>query len=222
MTQRQQWGLLGSLAVVYLIGLGVLAGVISERIRFDTVRARSLRRLEDATARARAGAMEREKELQTTAPSATLVTDIGAGGARWRVYVQTIDAALKAGDVSTAERAWREAYGAALRTRAWRPLVEVGDAAVRIGALDGRRSMHVGRARELYLAALIRARADRSAEGAIRVAESFHALGDPDLVEHCLVIAESLGAGADNPSIVRLRALSRRALDMSLTPRLEP
>jgi 5-carboxymethyl-2-hydroxymuconate isomerase len=130
-----------------------------------------------------------------------------------------VDAALAQQDVSTAQRAWREAHAAALRTRAWRPLVEVGDAVIRIGRVDGYRPAYAAQAREAYMAALVRARAGRSVEGVLRVAESFAALGDHHLVDQCLAIAEGLGANADHEVIVRLR---HRGLDVRATPRFEP
>jgi hypothetical protein len=222
MTRRQQWGILGSVTVVYLVGLGLLAGVISERWRFDTVRTGILRHLDEVTTRARAHAMAREQEIQRiTPPSAAPVATVADRPRTWSMYVEVMDHALAQRDLSAAERAWREAYGAAVRTRAWRPLVEVGDAAVRIGAVDGTRGPYVSRARELYLAALTRARADRSIDGVVRVAEAFSALGDHSIVERCLVIAEGLGASADSETIARLRELGHRALDVRATPRVE-
>lgn len=223
MTRRRQWGMLGALTVIYLVGLGLLAGIVSERWRFDAVRTTILRQFDDATTRARAHAMVREQEIQRmTPPSAAPLATVAERPRTWSMYIELMDHALTQRDLTAAERAWREAHGAALRTRAWRPLIEVGDAAVRIGAVDGARGPYVSRARELYLAALTRARADRSIDGVVRVAEAFSALGDHGIVERCLVIAEGLGASADREAIARLRELGYRALDVRATPRIEP
>lgn len=222
MSNRRQWGILGALSVVYLAGLGLLAGIISERLRFDTVRTGILRQLDDATTRTRAHAMAREREIQRVpSPSAAPVATVVDRPRTWNMYLQVMDHAVAQRDLTTAERAWREARGEALRTRGWPPLIQVGDAAVRISALDGRRGVYVSRARDLYLAALTRARADRSIEGVVQVAQSFSALGDHHIVEQCLVIAEGLGASADSETIARLRELSYRALDVRATPRIE-
>jgi hypothetical protein len=222
MTRRRQWGILGALTVIYLVGLGLLAGVVSERWRFHGVRIGILRQLDEATTRARAHAMAREQEVQRiTPPSAGPAATIADRPRTWSMYVEVMDHALAQRDLSTAERAWREAHGTASRTRAWRPLIEVGDAAIRVGALDGRRRVYVSRARDLYLAALTRARADRSIDGVVHVAESFSALGDHHIVEQCLVIAEGLGASADSDTVARLRELGHRALDVRATPRIE-
>lgn len=220
MTRRRQWLILGVLTGVYVIGLGVLGGIVSERFRFDDVRTNVLRRLEQATHRARAHAMAWEKEVQRVPPaSATPATEPGHRPPVWAAYLEMVDAALAQHDVRTAVRAWREAHAAALRTRAWRPLAEVGDAVIRIGRADGYRPGYVAQARETYMAALVRARAGRSVEGVLRVAESFAALGDLHVVDQCLSIAEGLGANADHEVIVRLR---HRALDVRATPRFEP
>jgi hypothetical protein len=132
------------------------------------------------------------------------------------------ETALSQRDLTAAERALREAHVAALRTRTWRPLIEVGDAAIRLSAADASRSAHVTRARELYLAALTRARADRSIDGVLQVAEAFQGIGDHRVVEQCLLVAERLGASADSEVVVRLRALTEEALDVRAAPRLEP
>ena len=50
-------------------------------------------------------------------------------------------------------------------------------------------------AREAYLTALIRARRDRSVDGALRSAEAFRQLGDRAVVEQSLHIAGQLAAG---------------------------
>ena len=56
MTRRRQWAILGTLTAIYLVGLGVLAGIASERVRFDAVRTSLVRQFAEATQRARAHA----------------------------------------------------------------------------------------------------------------------------------------------------------------------
>jgi hypothetical protein len=73
-------------------------------------------------------------------------------------------------------------------------LAAVGDAALRVADAAGQRSAGASRARDLYMAALIRARAERSAEGVLLLADAFDALGDREVAEQCLIIAEGLGA----------------------------
>jgi hypothetical protein len=223
MSRRHQWSILGAVAGVYLVALGLLTGVVSERFRFDGMRATILRQFDEATQRARGHAMAWEQEIQKSAgPAATPRTETIEKGVSWGTYLEMADTALAQRDLRTADRALREAHVAALRTRAWRPLVEVGDAAIRLGAVDTQRGTHVTRARELYLAALTRARADRSVDGVLQVAEAFHGIGDHRVVEQCLLVAERLGADVESEAIVRLRTLTEEALDVRAAPRLEP
>jgi hypothetical protein len=93
-----------------------------------------------------------------------------------------VEPALAGPDLSRAVRAWREAYIAALASRRWEPLVAAGDAALGLDAPAG----PAGRtfreeARQAYLGALFRARAQRDVEGMARAAESFDRLGDAEV-----------------------------------------
>jgi hypothetical protein len=106
--------------------------------------------------------------------------------------LEAVDQALRSGDLTAAERAWRDAHGLAAMGREWRPLADIGDAALRIGDAAGQRAPYVSRAREAYLAALVRARADRSREGLTRIRHAFRVLGDHDLAQQCAIIADSL------------------------------
>jgi hypothetical protein len=223
MSRRYQWSILGAFAGVYLVALGLLTGVASERFRFDGVRTSILHQLDEAAQRARERAMAWERDIQrNTPPAATPRTEASDHAVSWAAYLEMADAALGQRDLASADRAWREAHASAVRTRAWRPLVEVGDAAIRLGAVDASHGPYVARARDLYLAALNRARAERSVDGVLQVAEAFHAIGDHRVVEQCLLVAERLGAGAENATIVRLRVLAREALDARPAPRIEP
>ena len=73
-----------------------------------------------------------------------------------------------------------------------------------------------------HMAALSRARADRSVEGVRHVAEAFEALGDPAIVEQCLIIAEGLGASRYSDEDARLRALAGRVTVPGAANRIEP
>jgi hypothetical protein len=103
-----------------------------------------------------------------------------------------VDEALARGDVTQAIYRWRDAYGAALRSRRWDAMVAVGDAARRIDALarpDGVPSGFRAEARQAYLQALFRARAAASPEGLARAAEAFAALGDAEMAAQARTIA---------------------------------
>jgi hypothetical protein len=120
------------------------------------------------------------------------VSDKGLARARpsWQTHLERFDAAL-AVDRSKAARAWQDAWGAALATRQWEPLIAVGDAALRdresAAALHGPRAA----ARQAYMAALFRARAKGSQEGMQRAAAAFAVLGDVDAAEGARRMAEA-------------------------------
>ena len=98
----------------------------------------------------------------------------------WQRQLARVDQALATGNASAAIYAWREAYGAALRSRRWEALAAVGDAGARIEALMGSTGRYRPETRQAYLSALFRARAAGSAEGVQRAAAGFEALGDQD------------------------------------------
>jgi hypothetical protein len=110
----------------------------------------------------------------------------------WQAHVAVVDRALAVADVSGAVRAWHDAYGAALASGQWEALVEVGDAFVRIGDAAASAAGSRSNARQAYLAALVRAQRDGSADGARRVARAFEALGDHAVAAQCGRIASRL------------------------------
>lgn len=222
MTRKRQWMIPGVLGAMYLVGLGALVGITNERFQFAAVRSGILRDLDETAQRPRGDAMAREYDGQRAAAAAASPATATTTPVTWDRHLEAMDAALKLRNVAAADRAWRDAHAAALRTRAWRPLVDVGDAAVRIGAVGLHRQLYVSRARDLYVGALGRARADRSVEGVLHVAESFQALGDHGIVDQCLIIAEGLGAPRDHDTMSRLRALMPRVVELRAMPRLEP
>jgi hypothetical protein len=110
----------------------------------------------------------------------------------WTVRVGLVDDALGEGNLSRAFYEWREAYGDAFRSGSWEALAGVGDAAMRIEGVAGQRSGYRAEARRVYLAALLRARAQGSAAGADRVAEAFDRLGDHEMARQARVISAKL------------------------------
>jgi hypothetical protein len=103
-----------------------------------------------------------------------------------------LDKALAVGNISVAERSWHDAYSAALASRRWEALIQVGDASLRIGMASRERKVGEARARQLYLSALFRARSQRSVDGVLRATEAFALLGDHAVVEQGLRMAEQL------------------------------
>ncbi|MFQ5881845.1 MAG: hypothetical protein ACE5I9_05165 [Candidatus Methylomirabilales bacterium] len=120
----------------------------------------------------------------------------GAEDAAWTTHIRRVHEALAEKDISGAEWAWHYAYVAALRSRSWEDMVEVGDAALRIGEAAGFRQGSADRARQSYLVALIRARFQESLDGVLRTAQAFAALGDREAVDQSLQIAKGLAARA--------------------------
>jgi hypothetical protein len=199
---RLQWdsgkeGLMKRSGVVVLgglLGLGVLVGIVTERIRFDGVRTQ----LANARRAHPARMMTLERDARTPSASSGAPT----------VPLKAVDHALSNGDIAGAERAWRHAYSVATWSHQWRALADLGDAAIRIGDAAGQRGQYVPRAREAYFAALIRARADRSREGVTRMRHAFRVLGDHELAQQCAIIAESLPAREVNTTPVGARSAS--------------
>ena len=122
----------------------------------------------------------------------------------WADAIKRTDNALERGDIRDAVRAWRDAYLAAFASRRWEGMIELGDAALRIGALAPPRRHWEPRAREAYMAALFRARSEQSVEGVLRAAEGFGALNDRQVVDLGVRIARGL-AGHDAQTAGRVR-----------------
>jgi hypothetical protein len=130
--------------------------------------------------------------------------------AAWVAPLETMNQAIERGDLSSAELAHREAYRAAIASRRWEALLDVGDAALQIGEATRSRKALETEARRLYLSALLRARAEHSLDGVLRATEAFARLGDRDVVEQGLNIARGL-AGSDPEALARVRALAERS-----------
>ena len=111
---------------------------------------------------------------------------------RWAADVREVDEALATGDSSTALRAWHSACLEALGSQRWEPMLDVGDAALRIGEATGFTAAFTAKARQAYHVGLYRAHKDGAADGVRRVGEAFAAMGDRAAVEQCANIAERL------------------------------
>ncbi len=149
---------------------------------------------------------------------AVALTDAVAGHAvaakpqmDWKAQLAKVDEAVGTNEVALAVLRWPEAYAAALRSRHWEGLVAVGDAYRRLGDLGGFREAAEAKAREIYLAALFRARQEASLDGVLRVAEAFAELGDAVVVEQCLRAARPLAEQTrDERADLRVRAFAER------------
>jgi hypothetical protein len=112
----------------------------------------------------------------------------------WAAQLRAMDEALARGDVRAAQAAWREAYAAAHVGRGWPGMLAVGDAALRLGHDAGATEIYAGRARRVYLTALLRARRQGSLDGVLAAGEAFGRLGDREVVQQALAVATDLAA----------------------------
>lgn len=149
--------------------------------------------------------------LAASEAAASHLNPLAAPTAPWAAHIREVDEALAEKNVGVAERAWQEAYLAALGGRGWEGLIAVGDAARRIAAVADPRSAPEAKVLQTYLVALVRARQQRSLDGVLRTGEAFASLGDREVVDLCIRIAESLAAQLrDARARSRLRALKER------------
>jgi hypothetical protein len=127
-----------------------------------------------------------------------------------------VDAALAAGDVPAAIRAWHAAYGATIGSRRWEGFADAGDAYLRIARASGSPVGGISRARDLYLSALFRASGAGSLDGVLRIASAFAELGEDEVVANALRIARRL-AGV-NPGTELREHLDTLQLRAPATP----
>ena len=142
---------------------------------------------------ARAGVHGELEQRETVVPAGRSQDD-----GVWTAHLRVVETELARGHVDVAVRVWHDAYGAALESRRWESMIAVGDAFMRIGHAAGTPGGARMNARDAYLTALIRARRNRSVDGALRSADAFRGLGDRAIVEQCLYIAAQLAAGDDH------------------------
>jgi hypothetical protein len=125
----------------------------------------------------------------------------------WAEPLARLDRALAERSYRAALAAAQDAYEAGMTSGRWEGLVLAGHAHRRLGdATELRRSFDT-KARHIYLAALSRARAERSLPGVLQVADAFLALGDTEVAAQCVRVAERL-AGQDRTAqeLVRVTA----------------
>jgi hypothetical protein len=144
-----------------------------------------------------------------------------SGEAPWAPAIRVIDEALVRGDMITALRTWSEAYGEAQRSRRWERLMAMGDARLRIIRAPGPQRAAEAKAREVYLAALFHARQEGSLDGVLRAAEAFEALGDTQVAEQALRMAEAMAGPDAGPAVQARLAVLREglAVRLAITPR---
>jgi len=173
---------------LFLLGLGVLGGVVVTQLRVDQQEPASLNLVDTVAEQVSLG-----EHRATVGP--------------WTAHLRRVDDALGQQNLSAADLAWRDAYVAALVSRRWDGLAEVGDAYLRIGEVARGRKAAEAKARSIYFDALFRARQQGSLEGVLRVAEAFAMLGDHEVALQGVRIAEGLAAKAfDLPARDRARA----------------
>jgi hypothetical protein len=183
---KRGWILVGCIAL-YLLGLGFLSGMATERIWFDQRRAESIRQYDEALRRWQAHLMRLEQgdALAQQPQRERAIGRQAEGEPTWVAEIRRVETALGRGDVAAAERALRDARMEAIRTGGWEPMIEVGNAAVRIGKASGKRDGLVPQARRAYLKAFFRARRRHSREGMLSAADGFAAIGDQAIAEQC-------------------------------------
>ena len=129
----------------------------------------------------------------------------------WLGAIERMDHAVAARDISVAERAMHEAYVTAVASRRWDSMIAVGDAYMRLGDATDHRGGGRAKARQAYLTAFFRARAERSIDGLLRSVEVFSDLGDRSVAVQCLKTAEALAVKATNPAVrERVAAFAER------------
>jgi hypothetical protein len=127
----------------------------------------------------------------------------------WQARLLKVEQAMARGDFAGAEALWRETYAAALKSRHWEGVVAAGDTYRALGARAGFRATSV--ARQAYLIALFRARSEGSLAGVLIIAERFAALGDREVVEQCIRVAQKVAAQSRDPyAQEHLRAFTER------------
>jgi hypothetical protein len=103
-------------------------------------------------------------------------------------------------------------------------MANAGDAYRRIAQVSSARRHAMGKAREAYLAGFFRARQQQSLPGVFRIAEAFAALGDREVANTCVRVAETIATQVADPqgreqARASVERLARRLLALeSLRP----
>jgi hypothetical protein len=132
----------------------------------------------------------------------------------WRQHLDEMEEAIANGQAAAAVRAWHRAHAAVIDHPGWQPIACVAEAARRIANISGFARAAEARARETYWIALFRAHREGSLAGVLQTAEGFGALGDRNMVEQCIRIAEGLAtrAGHDSGQAQDVRAIAANLL----------
>ena len=138
--------------------------------------------------------------------------------APWALHLRQVEQALGQRNLGVARYAWQEAYGAALRSRRWEGLIEVGDAWLRMSEVTGDSKASEATARRIYLGALFLARQQGSLDGVLSAAEAFARLGDYEVVERGLQMAERIAAQARDVEMSHRVAEVRKRLALLARP----
>jgi hypothetical protein len=202
MLRRRVEATLGMLALLsgVLVAIGLAGGIAVDRVQAAHERAAVLEPYRDALQQRNRQLMA--IELQTHGRHEAFERE-------WRQRLERIGEAVVLGDTRTAVTAWRDAYGAAMRGGQWRDLIDVGDAALRIGDVGGFAETAPGAARRSYLTALHRAQSQGSVDGILRAAEGFAGLGDTAAVQSSVAIARRV-ADADTEAQGRVVSFAQR------------
>ncbi len=137
---------------------------------------------------------------------ATSRDPLGSRDTGWTVWRHDMDETARGPARPIAWRAWHEAYLAALRSRSWKQMLDLGDIALRLGPGPDSMTSSDARARQSYLAAFFQARDRKDLDGLLRTAEAFAMLGDREIAEVALREAGHVATRAWDP---RARELVR-------------
>jgi len=142
--------------------------------------------------------------------------------ARWREPLGRAEAALAGGQAREAEQAWEQAQRAAMW--AGMPpsgLVNVGLAYLKIGEAAHDRQTAVGRARQLFLRAMFRARERRDFDGLTSVSRAFASLGDCEMSKRVFAVALTVAPRHQGPAPACERVDAARP-QPAASPRSDP
>ncbi len=132
--------------------------------------------------------------------------------------ISAVAEAAQRGDLSAAHEEWYAAYRLLRPTRDWHGMAALGDAAMNVAGASGSRQPWEGDARQAYLGALFRARAEQSLDGILRATEAFATLGDREVVAEGLRIADSVAARTATPGARELVGSYRARLGGGTLP----
>ena len=110
-------------------------------------------------------------------------------------------------DTGRAQPSWEKMQRAAVESLDWESLIEAGRASLRLVGAGGRAAAERA-ARRAFFTALHRACRENSLEGILRAAEAFDDLGDREIVEECVGLAELQAEG--EPTRRRVAAFVER------------